>query len=77
MFITIVTSKDLYDGSCETIISTKEGKDRVCFGSGEPEDMNLARDLNDALKIYKLLEMAYNAGKNGETIEIRHKKQED
>jgi len=39
--------------------------------------MCLARDLSDALKIHKLLALAYNAGKNGEQIEIRHKEEEE
>lgn len=36
----------------------------------EPEDMILSRTLSDCLSIPKLLEMAYLAGKNGETFEL-------
>lgn len=61
--------KDLYEGSYEVNIETNNYKGGVRFGRGEPEDNNLARDLNDAFKIDTMLIAAYNAGKNGETLE--------
>lgn len=54
----------------QTKIETEDGSMSVNFSGGEPEDMTLARDLSDAWDIEKLLIMAYNAGKNGESIEI-------
>lgn len=67
----IVTNnpKDLYEDSFYIEIITNEGKASVGFGGGEPEDNCLARDLNDAFKIPKMLKMAYEAGKNGEELE--------
>lgn len=62
--------KDMYEGQATTTIITNEGRKAVCFGAGEPEDMSLARDLNDAMFIKDLLVMAYNAGKNGENLNI-------
>jgi len=67
MFVTVVNSEN----HCETIVSTLEGKDRVCFGEGE------LQDLSEAQKVYKLVKMAYNAGKSGEPITITFKKQVD
>jgi hypothetical protein len=53
-----------------TLLETQEGRIEASFGHGEPEDMFLYRDLNDAYSIRKMLEMAYNAGKAGEILEI-------
>ncbi len=62
--------KNLSEGHATTTIITGEGVKAVCFGAGEPEDMTLSRDLNDAMFIKDLLVMAYNAGKNGENLNI-------
>ena len=70
MKITIEITGDLYEGSCTTTVETEKGTKSVSFGSGEPEDMCLARDLNDAMFLDELLVLAYEAGKNGESIEI-------
>lgn len=52
-------------------IGEYEGKKvELHFSDGEPEDANLARDFNDVLRIDALVEMAYNAGKNGAELEI-------
>ena len=40
------------------------------FGGGDPEDNCLARDLHDAYSISELLEIAYEAGKAGEPLEL-------
>jgi hypothetical protein len=40
---------------------------------GEPEDSNLSRDFSDCFKIPDLLELAYEAGANGESFEIECK----
>ena len=44
----------------------------VVFGvrDGEPEDSNLGRDFSDVFEIPNLLQMAYDAGKNGEGFSI-------
>jgi len=41
----------------------------VSIGEGEPEDMYLFRDLGGAYSISDLVEMAYEAGKSGESFE--------
>ena len=47
-----------------------DGNKMFDFMGGEPEDANLSRDFNDCWQITKALEMAYNAGKNGEVFEL-------
>ena len=42
----------------------------MSFGAGEPEDMILGRDLNDAYTIQTALIAAYEAGKRGEPLEV-------
>ena len=61
----------MYEGSLDIEIKTNEGSEAVSFGIGEPEDMCLARDLNDAFSIQSMLILAYNAGKNGEELEVQ------
>ena len=51
-------------------IDDSGNKKTFSIGSGEPEDMYLFRDLSDALDVPELMEMAYNAGKNGESFKI-------
>jgi len=53
-----------------TELTTNEGILSVDFAGGEPEDMTLNRDLSDAWHISTMLVRAYNAGKNGEPLEI-------
>ena len=47
-----------------------DGKSKAKFYDGEPEDANLMRDFSDVFSIPSLMEMAYEAGKNGEEFEI-------
>ena len=61
----------------ETMVITNEGTKSVEFRGGEPEDMIIGRDLSDAWNIKDLLVMAYNAGKNGEDLEIEQVTEED
>ena len=74
MKITVIHTPDednygQYEG-VETQVETKDGSMSVDFSGGEPEDMTLSRDLCDAWSIKDLLIMAYNAGKNNESLEI-------
>ena len=41
---------------------------------GEPEDNSLGRDLNFVYNIVPLMKMAFEAGKNGEELEITDEK---
>lgn len=72
MIINVIEPDDYYDGSIEIQLITEEVNETIIIGSGESEDMNLARDLSDALTIPKLLKAAYNAGLNKEILEINN-----
>ena len=45
-----------------------DGKTVFDVWDGEPEDANLRRDFSDCVKIPELMEMAYAAGKAGESF---------
>lgn len=55
-------------GQYGAYIETETYKGSASFGSGEPEDMTLGRDLSDAYSIPKLIREAYLAGKRGEEL---------
>ena len=56
--------------SVEIVLENDKG-DKIGFrlSEGDPEDMIFGRNLNDALFITKMLKSAYEAGKNGESLE--------
>lgn len=56
-------------------ITVKNEKDekQLSFMEGEPEDANMGRDFADIVDIDNLVKMAYEAGKNGESLKIDHK----
>ena len=49
-----------------------EDQTELHFIEGEPKDANLYRDFADVYKIENLVLMAYEAGKNGESLSIKH-----
>lgn len=59
-----------YDNFILIAKNDKGVSQRFSIGAGEPEDMYLFRDLSDALTVPQLMQMAYEAGKNGENFEI-------
>lgn len=54
-----------------------DGKTVFNVMDGEPEDANLMRDFNDCLAIPELMEMAFNAGKQGDEISIERVEVDD
>lgn len=56
-----------YKNKCEISI---DGNPIFNVFDGEPEDNDLSRNFNDVWLIDKLLEKAYLAGKNGESLKI-------
>lgn len=50
-------------------LKTETYSGSATFGSGEPEDMILGRDLNDAYSIGEMIKAAYEAGVRGEPLE--------
>ena len=54
-------------------VKTEKDEKQLSFMEGEPEDANIGRDFADIVDIDNLVKMAYEAGKNGESLEIDHK----
>jgi len=52
----------------DKLVIKVNGKEVFEVSDGEPEDSNLSRDFSDCFKIPELMQMAYDAGKNGEEI---------
>jgi len=50
-----------------------DGVKKVTFMDGEPEDATISRDFNDVYNIPDLMKLSYEAGKNGETFEIKER----
>jgi len=68
MKIEYISSEDSED--CSASFSIKINGELVAsFHDGEPEDNNLMRNFNDIYLISNLIELAYNAGKDGEPLE--------
>ena len=61
---------DWRDSFSLTATNDKQESRRFHIAAGEPEDMSIGRDLNDALDVPELMRMAYEAGKVGEEFEI-------
>lgn len=64
-------------GEATGIEISVNGTSRVSFFEGEPEDMTLNRDLNDAFDITDLMKQAYIAGKSGKTMYMAEEENED
>lgn len=51
-----------------------DGNSVFSVWDGEPEDANLSRDFADCFYVITLIQRAFDAGKNGETLEILYEK---
>jgi isocitrate/isopropylmalate dehydrogenase len=49
-----------------------DGKFVAKVGGGEPEDQVIGRDLISCSEISRLMKLAFDAAKNGETLEIEY-----
>ncbi|QIG62576.1 hypothetical protein [Sporosarcina phage Lietuvens] len=67
-----MTGEDDVDRRVEVSLIDDEGKtlSSVGFSEGEPEDMTLGRDLNDAYSIADLVEAAYELGRKGVEVDF-------
>ena len=74
MDIVIIDKFDEEDYTQEVKIQVKSssGDIDLSFHDGESEDNNISRNFNDILKIEELLEIAFNAGKSGEELNITY-----
>ena len=55
---------------CDVFTIKVDGKTVLNVYDGEPEDNNLSRNFSDIFSVPELIEAAYNAGKNGEPLNI-------
>lgn len=64
------SGEDDVDRRVEVALIDDEGLNvmSVGFSEGEPEDMTLGRDLNDAYSIADLVEKAYELGRDGVVV---------
>jgi len=51
-------------------LESNEKTQELSFCDGEPEDNSIGRNFNDIYSIPQLIVLAYNAGVNGEPIEL-------
>ena len=72
MEIKEISKISVWGNNSYTIILKDEKGDTMSlfFGDGETEDNTLGRNFNDIYSIIDALNMAYEAGKNGEEWEI-------
>jgi hypothetical protein len=55
----------------DSLVIEVNGKVEFSVSDGSPEDCNLSRNFSDCFGIQSLMEMAYNAGKNGEEFDYQ------
>lgn len=76
-----ITTDDEYgferDWRIEVFVASEVTDERksVEFSEGEPEDMNLGRDLSDAYTLVNLIKLAYECGKRGEEFNLEEVKE--
>ena len=52
-----------------------DGKVKFSVSDGEPEDSNLSRDFSDCYSIISLMQQAWAAGKNGDSLNIEYEEE--
>lgn len=79
MKVVLKESEDSYDFRITHDISVFSGEEKFghYIGNSEPEDCIIGRDLVDGHDIIKYMEIAYEAGKNGEELEIIYKEEKN
>jgi hypothetical protein len=65
------------DKRISVTLTTDEVETHFSVGRGEPEDMTLDRDLEDAYAVPDMLRAAYEAGKRGEPFEEEETTEEE
>jgi hypothetical protein len=69
MKVVTKSSYNLWDSKSFVAIFV-DGIAKADFIDGEPEDNTIGRNFGDIYKIPELMQMAYEAGKNGESLEF-------
>ena len=73
MKVTVINRSEEEVESCDyrgAIVIKIDGKQVFKASDGEPEDATLGRDFSDIYNIPDIIKTAYDAGKNGEKLEI-------
>ncbi len=65
-----IENQDYPDGCGSSMKIKIDDKQVFAVHDGEPEDNTLGRNFNDCYSIPKLLQQAYEAGKNGEQLTL-------
>lgn len=78
VLITTLTDEEVEERDYRDALSIKMNEDTVFTAcDGEPEDNNLSRNFSDCYNIEDIIKRSFEAGKNGETLEIEHIQSED
>lgn len=75
MKITVISRSDAATSASDWrtgLVIEVDGKRELSAFDGEPEDNNLHRNFSDIHHVPKLMQLAYDAGKRGEELEITH-----
>lgn len=73
MKVTILKTEEFGNKALSIIALSEIEEAHLRFENGEPEDNNMSRNFSDIFLIKDLIKIAYNAGKNGEELEIIEK----
>lgn len=73
MKVTILKIEEFDNNALSIIALSKTEEVHLRFEDGEIEDNNMSRNFSDIFLIKDLIKIAYNAGKNGEELEIIEK----
>lgn len=78
MKVTLKTGEYDYQVTHEISVETQAGERYGhSIGNSEPEDCIIGRDLVDGNDIIRYIEIAYEAGKNGEPLDIEYLEQDE
>ena len=73
MKVTILKTEEFDNNALSIVALSETAEAHLRFEDGEPEDNNMSRNFSDIFAIKDLIKIAYNAGKNGEELEIIEK----
>lgn len=68
--VSVQDHDDEGNGSLKINIKNKDTEINLTFYDGEPEDNSLGRNFSDCYRIVEALQLAYEAGKRGDSIQI-------
>lgn len=76
MKLKTISKSNEYGDNTKFVVELRNDSDlivlRLDFCNGEPEDNSLGRNFNDVFYIEEAIRIAYEAGKNGEKLEVEN-----